>query len=189
MRWLVVLLFLSLAACDRTETKGTVTNTTAEPVSEVVRILSHLIDPDKLDTLTGKRAATPRLRKACYWLHKAEEEGQDPGAIIDQAQEAAPPRDTAREDEQKAALLRNLQILERLGCLDTEGLEKLKRGRAPTITRGPYTGELATGDHIIPRSVCPELDNCLFNLEFLPDTLNKRKSAKVGDRQRGLARR
>jgi hypothetical protein len=23
-----------------------------------------------------------------------------------------------------------------------------------------------TGDHIIPRSVCPELENCLFNLEM-----------------------
>jgi len=42
-------------------------------------------------------------------------------------------------------------------------------------------------DHIIPRSVCPELDNTLFNLEFMPETLNQRKGAKVGDRQRQLA--
>ena len=31
---------------------------------------------------------------------------------------------------------------------------------------------------IIPRSVCPELDNKLFNLEFMPETLNQSKGAK-----------
>lgn len=30
--------------------------------------LAPLVDPAKLDSLQGKRAATPRLRKACYWL-------------------------------------------------------------------------------------------------------------------------
>ena len=152
-------------------------------------ILAPLIDPDKLDTLTGKRAATPRLRKACYWLNQAHLEDLDPQSVIDEAHHAAQPRNFARESEQKAALLRNLTILERLGCLGSEGLEKLRRGRAPTITKGPYTGELVTVDHIIPRSVCPELDNAIFNLEFLPDTLNKRKSAKVGERQISLAQR
>jgi hypothetical protein len=46
-----------------------------------------------------------------------------------------------------------------------------------------------TGDHIIPRSVTPELDNTLFNLEFMPLTLNQRKGAKVGQRQLDLAKR
>lgn len=68
-------------------------------------------------------------------------------------------------------------------------MDKLRRGKAPTITRGRYAGELATVDHIIPRSVCPELDNCLFNLEFMPDTLNKRKGDSIGQRQRQLARK
>jgi hypothetical protein len=30
-----------------------------------------LINPTKLNTLKGKRAATPRLRKVCYWLETA----------------------------------------------------------------------------------------------------------------------
>ena len=38
-------------------------------------------------------------------------------------------------------------------------------------------------DHIIPRSVCPELDNTLYNLEFMPATLNGRKADKITDRQ------
>jgi hypothetical protein len=65
----------------------------------------------------------------------------------------------------------------------------LRKGNAPTITKGPYAGEIVTGDHIIPRSVTPELDNTLFNLEMMPLTLNQRKSAKVGQRQLDLARR
>ena len=68
-------------------------------------------------------------------------------------------------------------------------MAKLRKGNAPTITKGPYAGEIVTGDHIIPRSVTPELDNTLFNLEFMPLTLNQRKSAKVGQRQIDLARR
>jgi hypothetical protein len=48
---------------------------------------------------------------------------------------------------------------------------------------------IITGDHIIPRSVTPELDNTLCNLEMMPLTLNQRKSAKIGQRQIDLARR
>ena len=95
----------------------------------------------------------------------------------------------ARTEAQIDSLVRNRTILERLGYLNDTGMDKLRRGRAPTITRGPYAGELATVNHIIPRSVCPELDNRLYNLEFLPDTLNKRKSTKIGDLQRQLARK
>jgi hypothetical protein len=80
-------------------------------------------------------------------------------------------------------------ILERLGCIDEAGMIKLRKGNAPTITKGPYAGEIVTGDHIIPRSVCPELDNALYNLEMMPLTLNQRKSAKIGQRQINLARR
>jgi hypothetical protein len=87
------------------------------------------------------------------------------------------------------SLIRNLTILEGLGCLDDDGMAKLRKGNAPTITKGPYAGEIVMGDHIIPRSVTPELDNALFNLEFIPLTLNQRKSAKVGQRQIDLARR
>jgi len=39
--------------------------------SEFTTVLAPLIDPAKLDTLKGKRAATPRLRKAWHWLQMA----------------------------------------------------------------------------------------------------------------------
>ena len=40
-------------------------------LGDFVDILTPILDPAKLDTLKGKRAATPRLRKACYWLQIA----------------------------------------------------------------------------------------------------------------------
>jgi len=85
------------------------------------------------------------------------------------------------------AMTRNRTIAERLGCLDAEGMENLRRGKAPTITRGPYTGEKLTVDHIIPRAIAPTLDKVLANLELMPHSLNIRKGAKVGQRQLDVA--
>lgn len=86
-----------------------------------------------------------------------------------------------------AAMARNRTIAERLGCLDDEGMENLRRGKSPTITRGPYAGEKLTVDHIIPRAVAPNLDKVLANLELMPLSLNIRKGAKIGQRQVDLA--
>jgi hypothetical protein len=49
-------------------------------------------------------------------------------------------------------------------------------------------GHEATVDHIIPLSVCPELDNQVLNLELLPASLNSSKKDKVGQRQVTFAR-
>ena len=53
--------------------------------ADFANLLAPLIDPAKLDTLKGKRAAAPRLRKACYWLQMAHVSGFDTGEITDQA--------------------------------------------------------------------------------------------------------
>src|SRR5262245_22773223 len=42
-------------------------------------------------------------------------------------------------------MLRNLIIAERLGCLNANGLEEMKRGKSPTVLRGPYSGRPAVG--------------------------------------------
>ncbi|MDB4314129.1 hypothetical protein N9953_02995 [Akkermansiaceae bacterium] len=101
-------------------------------------------------------------------------------AVIDEAHALTGQHRAERMEAQKTSLIRNVTILDRLGCLDEAGMINLRKGNAPTITKGPYAGEIVTGDHIIPRSVCEELDERLYNLEFLPLTLNQRKSAKVG---------
>ena len=156
---------------------------------DFVDILTPILDSAKLDTLKGKRAATPRLRKACYWLQIAHTNGFDIGEIIDLSHDQVGPVEPLRAKAQRDSLIRNRLILERLGCFDEAGLAKLRKGNAPTITKGPYAGEIVTGDHIIPRSVCPELDNKIYNLEMMPLTLNQKKGAKIMQRQIDLAKR
>jgi hypothetical protein len=108
-------------------------------------------------------------------------------AVVLAAQRAAGYAGTARADADRASLIRNITILERLGCLDEGGLAKLRKGNAPVITRGPYAGDIASVDHIIPRSVVEELDERIYNLEFMPSRMNSRKGAAIGLRQRQLA--
>jgi hypothetical protein len=77
-----LLLFLSLiilTGCKDTLSVNTPPETPVEVLnaSEYTTALAPLIDPEKLDTLKGKRAATPRLRKACYWLQMAHISGFD----------------------------------------------------------------------------------------------------------------
>ena len=64
----------------------------------------------------------------------------------------------------------------------------MKRGRAPTVRKGPYAGDAISVDHIIPRANTPELDNVIANLELLPPRVNEQKSDKVGERQVSMAK-
>lgn len=66
--------------------------------------------------------------------------------------------------------------------LTPENLEGLRRGLSPMITRGPYAGEKAEVDHIVSVAVAPEFANRIGNLEFMPMTLNGRKSHTMGAR-------
>jgi hypothetical protein len=86
------------------------------------------------------------------------------------------------------AMLRNLTIAERLGCLGEAGLRDMRRGQSPTIRNGPYKGDQLSVDHIIPRAVVPELDNVIANLELMPSRMNAGKRDKIGARQLSLAK-
>ncbi len=146
--------------------------------------VSGLIAPGKLATL-GVRGANPRVYKFVALLAEAEQEGVAARKVTGGAVAMAGMRGDAAKLTAKA-MLRNLTIARRLGCLDQEGLNKLRQGKAPTIHRGPYKGEEASVDHIIPRAVVPELDNTIVNLELLPLSVNERKNAKIGARQADL---
>ena len=61
-----------------------------------------------------------------------------------------------------------------------------KRCAGQKTHRGHHTG-FSKVDHIIPRAVAPLLDLVLANLEHMPNSLNMRKGAKVGQRQVDLA--
>jgi len=80
-----------------------------------------LIDPAKLATL-GKRGANQRVQKAVYWLAEARATGQKPNKVIDAALGLAGVKNGPAAALTKAALLRNLDIAEKLGCLDADGL-------------------------------------------------------------------
>ena len=149
--------------------------------------IAPLIDPAKLATL-GERGANTRVQKAVYWLSTAASNSAAPAQVIDTALKNVGMKGGAAALT-KQALLRNLDIASKLGCLDTEGLTAMRRGNAPTVRRGPYTGDKLSVDHIIPRAVCPELDNVIANLELMPLRMNESKNDRVGARQTDLARK
>src|SRR5688572_11498272 len=115
------------------------------PVAQIdyAGIIASLIDPAKLATL-APRGANPRVQKAVYWLAEARRNGHKPETVLDSAVVRAGIKGGLVAKLTKEALLRNLSIAEELGCLDTEGLAEMRRGKAATVRRGPYTGDQLT---------------------------------------------
>lgn len=160
----------------------------AGKVEDYAERLAPLIDPAKLATL-GQRRANPRIQKSVYWLVRAKQDRADPAKVVDLALLTVRMTNAQAAELTKAALLRNIEIADKLGCLDEEGLAEMKKGNAATVKRGPYGGDQLSVDHIIPRSVVPELDNVIANLELMPARMNSQKNSKIGQRQRDLARK
>ena len=157
-------------------------------VSFIARSISALTDPVKLATLKGDRAANPRLQKCVYWLAYAEEQGEKPEAVLDESAKLNKTAGTPYAGFISWGLLENLKIAKELGLLTPEGMAELRRGKSATITKGQYAGQEAEADHIIPRAVCPELQNQVMNLELLPASLNLAKSDKVTERAKVFAK-
>ena len=149
--------------------------------------ISSLVDPAKLATLDA-RGANPRVEKYVALLAEAKAEGVAPKKVAAKAVGLAGMKGKAGKLTVEA-MVRNLEIAERLGCLDPAGLREMHRGEAPTVHRGPYRGEKLSVDHIIPLAVVPELDNVIANLELMPLRMNEGKNAKIGARQLDLARK
>ena len=150
--------------------------------------IASLTDRAKLATLKTKRAANGRLLKCLYWMDNAAERGQSVEALVDSSlssySDAPGHRSLVR-----AALLRNFDIATKLGCRTKSNLDQIRRGRSPIIGRGPYSGQKAEVDHIIPRSHVPQLDKDFANLELLPFALNRAKTNHVTSRQVSLGQR
>ena len=169
-------LVLSLQGCGR-----------PSPADSAAALLKPLIDPAKLATL-GDRGTNPRIQKITAILWEAKIKGHDPAVVAEKAVKSIGWAGTPKGDLTVAAMVRNVVIMERLGSTTEEDIHAMKRGKAPTVRRGPYVGEIVSVDHIIPRSVAPELDNVIANLELMPLSVNQRKGNKVGDRQVSLAK-
>ena len=150
--------------------------------------VANLTDPAKLATLKGERAANPRLQKCVYWLAYAEERGEKPEAVLNESAKLNKTAGKPYAGFLSWGLLENLKIAKDLGLLTPEGMSELRRGKSATITKGQYAGQEAESDHVIPRAVCPELQNQVMNLELLPASLNRAKSDKVTDRAKVFAK-
>jgi hypothetical protein len=150
--------------------------------------IAALIDPAKLATL-GPRGANPRVQKAVYWLEMARQNKQKPGRVLSEAVRRAGYKNQKAADLTREALLRNLEIARKCGCLDKAGLEEMRHGQAATIQRGSHRGDQLSVDHIIPRDLAPELDCVIANLELMPLRANEHKSDRIGTRQRSLAQK
>jgi hypothetical protein len=149
--------------------------------------IAALIEPAKLATLAA-RGANPRVQKYVAQMEEARQSGQDPEQVAAEAVRLTGMTGDAATLTLEA-MLRNLTIAQRLGCLTPEGLAEMRRGRSPTITLGPYAGDQLSVDHIIPFSLAPTLDKVIANLELMPLKMNIRKRDAMGERQQALALR
>lgn len=152
--------------------------------SAAITAIRSLTDPAKINTLKSPYACNDRLLKIVYWLNHAQNQGSPAGQVVEQALLPQVNRDLVKD-----SLLRNLVISERLGLLTEINLERMRRGQSPEVTIGPYAGETAEVDHILPVSKFPQFSKAFWNLELMPRTLNRRKSDSVGQRQIDLLRR
>jgi hypothetical protein len=159
----------------------------AAPSTAAVAIAEHT-DPVKLATLKGEGAANPRLQKCVYWLAYAETQGEKPEAVLDESAKLNKTAGTPYAGFVSWGLLENLKIAKELGLLTPEGMAELKRGKSATITKGQYAGQEAEAGLVIPKAVCPELQNQVMNLELLPASLNRSPSEKVTDRAKVFAK-
>lgn len=147
--------------------------------------IASLTDPKKLATLKGERASNSRLQKCLYWVEvdQRAEGGMKFYPLILRSLELNGEKNTPYGNAIIGSLFENYRLANQMGLFTSEGMNELRQGKSATITKGEYAGQEATADHYIPRSVCPELDNQIFNLRLLPSKLNSSKGDKVEKEQ------
>jgi hypothetical protein len=167
-------------------TESSPKQTRSKKVVEPAEQIAALIDPAKLATLR-ERGANPRIYKITAILWTAKSRGKKPEEIIGGAIQQIGWGGTQKGDLTQAAILRNLEIAEKLGSTTYEDIAEMKKGQSPVVRKGPHAGDILSVDHIIPVAAAPELSNCIANLELMPLKLNQSKNDQIGARQRDLA--
>ena len=146
-----------------------------------IQALASLTDPDKLATL-GERGANARMNKIVFYLHEVRAKGVAPETAIRWAQSLNGTKEP-RALLVKESLLNNLKTADELLLFTPGNRERLRRGNAAKVARGPYNGETIEIDHIVPISLAPEAGNELANLEMVPQSVNRKKSNYITTRQ------
>jgi hypothetical protein len=158
--------------------------------STPAKAIASLTDPKKLATLKGERASNPRLQKCLYWIEvdQRAEGGLRFYGLINRSLELNGEKDTPYGNAIMGSLYGNFLEANKMGLFTSEGMNELRQGKSATITKGEYAGQEATADNYIPRSVCPEMDNQIYNLLLLPSKLNSSKGDKVDKKQMNYAK-
>jgi len=158
--------------------------------STPARAIASLTDPKKLATLKGERASNSRLQKCLYWIEvdQRTEGGLRFYGLINRSLELNGEKDTPYGNAIMGSLYGNFLEANKMGLFTSEGMNELRQGKSATITKGEYAGQEATADNYIPRSVCPEMDNQIYNLLLLPSKLNSSKGDKVDKKQMNYAK-
>ena len=153
--------------------------------STPAKAIASLTDPKKLATLKGERASNSRLQKCLYWVEvdQRAEGGMKYYPLIMRALELNGEKNTPYGNAILGSQFENYRLANQMGLFTSEGMNELRQGKSATITKGEYAGQEATADHYIPRSVCPELDNQIYNLRLCPSSVNSSKGDKVGKEQ------
>ena len=160
----------------------------AQSQIDPAQLIKPLIDPVKLATLK-ERGANQRVQKITAILWKAKQDGQDPVKVAEKAVGLIGWGSTPKGELTASAMVRNLTIAEKLGATTPQDIDDMSKGKTGDVRNGPYTGQMLSVDHIIPRAVVPELDNVIANLELMPLSLNMSKNDKVTSRQADLAKK
>ncbi len=144
------------------------------------QILRPLCDPVKLTSL-GIRGANSRVHKVLYHLYDLEKDGGNIGRALDRALVPGMKGEFYYSQPLvKRQILANYKAAKELGIFeDASNLDKMRRGYAPTIQRGPYAGKAVEVDHIISVKEAPELSNNLANLRYLSETENMARGARL----------
>ena len=181
-------LTLTLVAITFLGWKGFETYRTQQATREAVNRIAPLVEYRDLYENGRDREANDVLLKTVAAMIEADNDGV---AIPEVLRRAERINDTPvnYSDLLTESLLRNLKIARELALDTPENVERMKEGKSPIVGTGPYAGEKAEVDHIIPRSLAPDLDNLLINLELMPMTLNRRKSDKVTERAAQMAKK
>lgn len=126
-----------------------------------------------------ERGSNETMRLVNFKIYQAYQDGLDVSKLLDLAQPKSK-QPAVLAELNKKRFLSNLQLGIEYGIYEgEENLKPLAYGKAPFITKGPHKGERIDVEHLVPKSIAPDLDNILANLMWYPASLNQSKSDTV----------
>ena len=145
-------LTLTLVAITFLGWKGFEAYQTQQATTEAVNRIAPLVEYRDLYENGRDREANDVLLKTVAALIEADNAGVSISEVLRRAERI---NDTPvnYSDLLTESLLRNLKIACELALDTPENVARMKAGKSPIVETGPYAGEKAEVDHIIPRSL------------------------------------